>query len=258
MAQSREAPDVPPLSDSVIAALLVFARVGSCLMIMPGISSPRIPMQIRLFLALACSLMVVPLVLTQVTPVVRTEPLMLMRIFAVEAIVGALIGILSRLYFWALQFMANAMAMATGYSGAPERAIEADEPQAAIASLFTFSALCLFFVSDLHLEVLRALLSSYSTIPVDGVFQPATAMINLTDTISAAFMSTIRIAAPFIVFAVVVNIAVGLINKLTPSIPVYFISLPFVLAGGLMLLYFSMSDLLRFFTNETATYLRNF
>ena len=72
-------------------------------------------------------------------------------------------------------------------------------------------------------------------------------MVNVTDTLSKAFLSTIRIAAPFIVFAVVVNIAVGLINKLTPSIPVYFISMPFVLAGGLMLLYFAMSDLLRFF-----------
>ncbi|MBX4377834.1 flagellar biosynthetic protein FliR, partial [Mycobacterium tuberculosis] len=70
--------------------------------------------------------------------------------------------------------------------------------------------------------------------------------------------STIRIAAPFIVFAIVVNIAVGLINKLTPTIPVYFISMPFVLAGGLMLLYFSMPDLLRFFTSEAGTYLRNF
>lgn len=249
---------MPPLSDTVITAFLVFARVGACLLIMPGISNPRIPMQVRLFLALACSLMVVPLVLAQVAPAAKAAPLVLMRLIIVEIIVGALIGILARIYFWALQFMANAIAMATGYSGAPGAAIEADEPQAAIASIVTLSALCLFFVADLHLEVFRALLSSYSAIPVDGMFQPSTAMVNFTDTLSKAFLSTIRIAAPFIVFAVVVNIAVGLINKLTPAIPVYFISMPFVLAAGLMLLYFSMPDLLRFFTNETSTYLRSF
>ena len=246
------------LSDMVIAAFLVFARVGSCLLIMPGISSPRIPMQIRLFLALTCSLMVVPLVFKQMAPVANAAPLVLMRIILIEAVVGALIGILARMYFWALQFMANTIAMATGYSGAPGAGIESEEPQAAIATIVTLSALLMFFVMDLHLEVLRALLSSYSAIPVDGVFQPATAMVNLTDTLSKAFFSTIRIAAPFIVFAIVVNIAVGLINKLTPTIPVYFISMPFVLAGGLMLLYFSMPDLLRFFTSEAGTYLRNF
>lgn len=247
-----------PLSDTVVAGLLVFARVGACLLIMPGISSPRIPMQIRLFLALACSLMVVPLVLAQVAPAAKVAPLVLMRIIAVEIIVGGLIGVLARVYFWALQFMANTIAMAVGYSGAPAGSIEAEEPQAAIASFVTLSALCLFFITDLHLEVFRALLSSYSAIPVDGIFQPGTAMVNLTDTLSRAFMSTIRIAAPFIVFAVVVNIAVGLINKLTPSIPVYFISMPFVIAGGLMLLYFSMPDLLRLFTSEAGSYLRTF
>ncbi|PSH61916.1 flagellar biosynthetic protein FliR [Phyllobacterium sophorae] len=249
---------MPPLSDTIVAAFLVFARVGACLLVMPGISSPRIPMQIRLFLALACSLMVVPLVLPQVAPAVKSAPLLLMRIVVVEIIIGGMIGVLARLYFWALQFMANAIAMATGYSGAPAGSIEAEEPQAAIASFITLSALCLFFISDLHLEVFRALLSSYSVIPVDGIFQPGTAMVNVTDTLSKAFLSTIRIAAPFIVFAVVVNIAVGLINKLTPSIPVYFISMPFVLAGGLMLLYFAMPDLLRFFSNEAGSYLRNF
>ncbi len=249
---------MPPMSDTIIAAFLVFARVGACLFVMPGISSPRIPMQIRLFIALACSLMVVPMVLAQVEPAARSAPLPLMRIIVIEIITGGMIGVLARLYFWALQFMAGTIAMATGYSGAPGGAIEAEEPEAVIASFVTLSALCLFFISDLHLEVFRALLSSYSAIPVDGNFQPSTAMVNLTDTLSRAFLSTIRIAAPFIVFAVVVNIAVGLINKLTPSIPVYFISMPFVLAGGLMLLYFAMPDLLRFFTNEAGAYLRSF
>lgn len=249
---------MPQMSDTIIAAFLVFARVGACLLVMPGLSSPRIPMQIRLFVALACSLMVVPMVLAQVEPAARSAPLPLMRIIVIEIITGGMIGVLARLYFWALQFMAGAIAMATGYSGAPGGAIESEEPEAAIASFVTLSALCLFFISDLHLEVFRALLSSYSAIPVDGNFQASTAMVNLTDTLSRAFLSTIRIAAPFIVFAVVVNIAIGLINKLTPSIPVYFISMPFVLAGGLMLLYFAMPDLLRFFTSEAGAYLRSF
>ena len=48
----------------------------------------------------------------------------------------------------------------------------------------------------------------------------------------------LRIASPFIVFAVVVNLAIGLVNRLTPQIPVYFISGPFVIAGGLILFYF--------------------
>ena len=55
----------------------------------------------------------------------------------------------------------------------------------------------------------------------------------MTDTISESFMVMIRLGSPFIAYAILVNLAIGFINKLTPQIPVYFISLPFVIAGGL-------------------------
>lgn len=249
---------MPPLGEIVIAAFLVFCRVAACLMVMPGISSPRIPLQIRLFIAIACSLMLVPMVWTQVTPLASSSPFLLFRIIATEIAIGGLIGVLARIYFWALQFMAGVIAMATGYSGAPAGAVEDNEAQATIATIVTFTAMLLFFITDMHHEVFRALLSSYDTVPVSGVFKTDAALVDITDAMSQAFLATLRIAAPFIVFAVVVNIAVGLINKLTPTIPVYFISMPFVLAGGLLLFYLLVPDLLRIFTAELSSHLRSF
>ncbi|WP_425530453.1 flagellar biosynthetic protein FliR [Stenotrophomonas maltophilia] len=41
--------------------------------------------------------------------------------------------------------------------------------------------------------------------------------------------------------------AIGFVNKLTPQIPIYFISLPFVIAGGLILFYFAVPTLLSLF-----------
>ncbi len=43
--------------------------------------------------------------------------------------------------------------------------------------------------------------------------------------------------------------AIGLINKLAPQIPVYFISTPYVLAGGLLLLYFGIAAVVNLFVN---------
>ncbi|MBB2973822.1 flagellar biosynthesis protein FliR [Mesorhizobium sp. RMAD-H1] len=248
-----------PLNEMVLTAFLVFARVGACLMVMPGISSPRIPMQVRLFLALACSLMVVPLLEPRVgTMLENVQPWTILRLIASESVVGGLIGILARIYFWALQFMASVVAIAIGYSGAPGGAIEETEPQATIANIITLSALFLFFVTDLHQEVFRALLSSYSVIPIDSGLRPDAALVDITDAFSRAFIGTLRIAAPFLAFAILVNIAIGLINKLTPTIPVYFISLPFVLAGGLVLTYFLLPELLSFFVSELEIHLRSF
>ena len=37
-----------------------------------------------------------------------------------------------------------------------------------------------------------------------------------------------------------VNLALALVNRLTPQIQVFFVGMPFVVAGGLMLLYFTI------------------
>lgn len=246
-----------PLNTMVLAAILVFARVGACLMVMPGLSSPRVPLSLRLFLSLACALAVLPMLLPRFELVLQgAEPWTLARFLLSEMMIGAMIGLLAQVYFWALQFMANMVAMAIGFSGAPGDAIVEHEPQAVLATIITFSALLLFFATDMHLELFRGLLSSYAVIPVDGSFRPDSALADLTDALSAAFIGTLRIAAPFIVFAILVNVAIGLINKLTPAIPVYFISMPFVLGGGLLLIYFLLPEMLQFFVAEISIYFR--
>ena len=55
----------------------------------------------------------------------------------------------------------------------------------------------------------------------------------------------------------IVNFAFGLTNKLTPQIPVYFISLPFVIAGGLFVLYFTLGEFLGVFVQSFSLWLAN-
>ena len=54
----------------------------------------------------------------------------------------------------------------------------------------------------------------------------------------------LRLLSPFLIYGLVFNIAVGMVNKLAPQIPVYFIALPFIMTGGLLLLYYGSSDFL--------------
>lgn len=246
-----------PLDRLVLAAFLVFCRVGTCLMLMPGISSGRIPLQIRLFLAFAASLALLPAVSGAVVPATEAANAgAYLALIGSEVLVGGLIGLLGRVYFWALQFIASASSTMLGFGGVPSVGIEGSEADTAFADLINMSALFLFFVSDLHLQVVRALAASYHAIPMAG-FVPARALVNITDTLSAAFLATLRIGGPFVVYAIVVNIAIGLINKLTPQIPVYFISLPFVLAGGLALAWLVLPDFLHLFNDELAAFLRS-
>lgn len=237
------------LQSIIIAAFLAFCRVGTCFMLMPGLSSARVPLQIRLFVAVAATGAVLIHLWDRIVPFATREPAVLLVMIASEALIGALIGLMARLYVLALQFMATAIANLVGYTALGGAGIDEPDPQAALGSIISFSALMLLFVFDFHHEIIKALVMSYEMAPVDSLFNAQSALVDLTDTISESFLVMIRLGSPFIAYAILVNLGLGFINKLVPQIPVYFISLPFVIAGGLIILYFAVPTLLSLFAD---------
>lgn len=233
------------VADSVLAIFIVFCRIGACLMLVPGFSSINIPVQVRLFIAIVTSFALAPLVIATLRPVlVDALPLTLAFLIGSELLIGSVIGIGGRMFFLALQTMATAMTSGIGLSSIPGTQVVDVDPAPPLVSLITAGVTTLFFITDQHWQVLRGLMNSYA------IWQPGDrlggdmALEQLVSPLSEAFVLTLRITSPFVVYSVVVNLAVGLINKLTPAIPVYFISTPFVLLGGLLLLYLSGGEML--------------
>ena len=109
------------------------------------------------------------------------------------------------------------------------------------------SAVLLLFIFDFHHAVIRSLIASYSVVPVTGGIETETYLMNLTETLKESFLLVLRLGSPFIAYALVINLMIGILNKLTPQIPIYFISLPFVIAGGILLLYFAVPTFLTLF-----------
>lgn len=234
--------------DTVLLAFLAFCRIGGCLMLMPGFSSSRVPVHVRLFIAVAVTLALAPLLL----PVLRAAlpkipPDAMIALLVSETVIGILIGVMGRLFFLALQFMATAAAMYIGLGTMPGSPIEDTEPLPAFATLITLTATLLFFLTDQHWEVLRALIASYAALPITEPFAVEFGLAKLSDAASSAFILALQISAPFIVYTLIINLMVGIANKLTPQISVYFISVPMVLAGGFFLLYFTIGKSLRLF-----------
>lgn len=234
--------------DTILATFLIFCRVGGCLMLMPGFASPRVPTRVRLFLVLAITLALAPLLATRVEAAVpRDAPVAVLGLIGSETIVGAIIGLMGRMFFLALQFAGSAIAMLVGLSITPDSQIEEAEPVPALTSLITLTAAVLIFITDLHWEVLRALVESYSAVPVAKQLAANFGVVKIVDALTDAFILALRISAPFIVYSLLINLMFGILGKLTPQIPVYFISIPFVLAGGGMILYFTSGEALQLF-----------
>jgi flagellar biosynthetic protein FliR len=234
---------------AVLAAFLAFCRIGACFMVMPGLSSVRVPLQIRLFVAFAVTVGLLAHLWNDIFPHVDARPAILVPMILSELLVGGLIGLLARLYMLALEFIGASIAMMIGYSGTAGPGIEDGQPQASLAAIISFSALLVLFAMDFHHEIIKALVESYRVAPLDVVFNPQVSLVDLTDTLSEAFMVVLRLGSPFVAYALLVNLTIGFVNKLVPQIPVYFISLPFVIAGGLVIFYLAVGTMLSLFAD---------
>lgn len=241
---------------TVLAAFILFCRIGGCLMLMPGFSSARVPVNVRLFICFAITMALVPLLAPDIAKLLnRDEPFNALRLIVSELLVGVVIGFMGRIFFAALETLGTGMAMWVGLANTLGAPINENEPLPTLTSLLTLLATTLLFVSDLHWEVLRGLIASYQTLPAAAEFAPRLGLIEIADALSRAFLLALRIAAPFIMFTAIVNLTIGLANRLTPQIQIYFMSIPLVVFGGLMLLYFTFKELLIFFLAGFAAWL---
>jgi flagellar biosynthetic protein FliR len=224
------------------------------MMVAPGYSRSNIPMQVRLFLAINVTLMLSPLLEATVRPVLEgAATSAIIRVIGSELMIGLVIGLTARVFFSALETMATLIASAIGLSLAGT--VDDGEHVPALVPLITLSATVLFFMTDQHWELLRGLISSYRIwLPATGI-SGENSVAQLVDHLSQAFTLALRVASPFVIYAIIVNFAVGLANKLTPTIPVYFIATPFVLFGGLLLLYLTSRELVLQFTIAFAAWL---
>jgi len=256
VAQAIVSPHAALAPRAAIGAFVLFCRIGGCLMLAPGFSNAQIPAQIRLFVALAVTLMLTPLLLDRVPAMALGDnPILTLKVIAVESLVGGMIGALARMFYFALEALATGAASMLGFANPFGFQIEGDETMAPLATLISLAAIALLFAANLHWELLRGLVASYDVIPVGADFNARLALKQVADALGESFRLALRIASPYVIYALVVNLALALVNRLTPQVQVFFVAMPFVVAGGLILLYFTIRPAIEAFMTGFGAWL---
>ncbi|MBA4795885.1 flagellar biosynthetic protein FliR [Rhizobium rosettiformans] len=225
---------------TVLVLFAIFCRIGACIMTLPGFSSARISTTIRFFLAFAVSLAMTPLLFDTIYPRVSGTAASLVGVIVSELLIGLMYGLVPRLYVLGLQFAGSAVSMAIGLNTPGAMDVLEDSSENQMTNLISFGGLLVLFMLDFHHVVFRALVDSYAVMPLGGMPDSQKMLITLTDTLSQTFMLMLRLASPFLIFGLMFNFAVGLVNKLAPQVPVFYISTPYLLMGGLLLVYFTI------------------
>lgn len=235
---------------TIYALFVAFCRMGGCMLVLPGFSSARMPYQIRLFIALGVSMAVLPVLWDTLYPrVTNSNPGALVILIATETLIGVMYGMIARFYTLGLQFTGTILTTMIGFNAPPTADVLEDTAENQLTNMISFAGLMVLFSMNFHHVVFQAIIDSYDLMPVGGDMQFQKSLITLADTLSKTTYIMLRLASPFLIYGLMFNIAVGLINKLAQQVPLYFISTPYILMGGLFMVYLSIAALLKQFAD---------
>ncbi|KAA0699532.1 flagellar type III secretion system protein FliR [Neorhizobium sp. P12A] len=235
---------------TILALFLTFCRIGTCVMVLPGFSSGRLPPQIRLFLALTMSLAVMPMLWSTIYPKASAGDATYVGLIFSETLIGLMYGLMARLYTLGLQFLGTVISTMIGLSSPSGPDILDDSSETTVTALINLCAMMVLFILDFHHYVFRALIDSYSVVPFGGHIEVRATLVSVTDTLEQTTFIMLRLASPFILYALMFQFSIGFINKLAPHVPVYFISTPYLVMGGLFMLYLSIAELVTQFSDS--------
>jgi len=225
---------------------LVAARWLPLTVLAPIFAARSMPATARLGLAIALTLLVFPAAQAASGPL-PTGSTALALLVAREALVGALLGLVVAIPFYALEAAGRLIDTARGARMAEVLAAPAGVRTSPTGAFMLLMGVVLFLLVDGHLMVISAVGQSYLSLPVGAALPPdapARVVPLALHLGSELLLVALGIAAPVLATAVLVDLSLGLAGRLAPRLPLYFLGLPIKGLGGIAVLLLSLSVIL--------------
>ena len=234
------------LTTELFVFLLLFLRIGTALMVLPGFGERYVPTFIRLPIALGVTLALAPVLAPSIPPM-PDSPFALLLLIGGEIGIGLLIGGLARLMTSALHVAGTVIAFKSGLAYAltmdPSQGVQG----ALIASFLSILGVVVIFSLNLHFLMLRGVADSY-VLFVPGQLPPIGDFADLAvRVVAGSFALGIQLAAPFIVYAMIFNISLGVMARLMPSLPIFFVVMPLQIWVAFGMLGVTIAVIVEFF-----------
>lgn len=216
---------------------VVLARTGGLFLFGPVLASEHVPRQVRLALAAALALVVVPNVGAQ--PVELPETLIgYAAVLTAELGIGVALGYGMVLVFGGAQMAGQAVSQQLGVSMGGIINPDFDEGGTAAGELYFLLASLVFLLVGGHRALVEILLHTFRVIPPgQGAFE-GPVIETLVALAGESFSAAVRLAAPVVVALVASEVAIGLLGRTVPQMNVLVVGFPIrnLLAVAVLLL----------------------
>jgi flagellar biosynthetic protein FliR len=245
---------IPLLPEISTVFVLVFARIGTLVMLMPGIGERFIMSRGRLSLAFFIALMITPMARPLIT--LPTEAAGLVTLLISEILIGLSIGVCVRMLMASLQTAGVIVAQTMGLGFAMTVDPTGGLQNPSIGNLLTMLGITLILTSDLHHVSIAAMHESYRMLPPGGLPEMSDMLQLAIRAVTQGFALAVQIAAPFVVFGLLFNIGLGVLARMMPQLQVFFLAIPASILGGMLVLLAVIGVMMSVFLDNLGGFLR--
>ncbi|WP_444677444.1 flagellar biosynthetic protein FliR [Halomonas sp. E19] len=228
----------------LVVLLWPFVRITSFFVASPLWGHSSVPNQVKIGLAFLMTLVLVP-----VLPAMPEVPIMSwasLGLMVEQMLIGIAIGLVMHVVFAVVQAAGEFIGLQMGLAFATFFDPGSGTNTMILSRVFFMITLLMFVALGGHLMVLEALASSFFSLPVGiGAFNP-TAFEMLVRYGGTIFVAGMSLALPLVGSLLIINLAMGILNRSAPQLTVFNIGFPTSLTVGLVLLMVLMTDMSRF------------
>jgi flagellar biosynthesis protein FliR len=243
------------LPEAASAFLLLYARIGAVLMLLPMFGDEAVPTRIRLLLGLGTTAGLWALLSPRVLPVAANAAALPGALIA-ELLVGLAIGMIIRIMFHAAAMAGSIISFQIGLSSALINDAAQGGQVPLLSKFVTMAATLVCLAAGVHHLWIAAMVQSYSLFPVGGLL-PAGDFARLgIDATGKSMTLALCLAAPMLVYGIVLNVALGMAVRLAPAIQIFFIAQPLTIMLGLTIFAILLGPLLIAFSAAMTSWLQ--
>jgi len=157
-----------------------------------------------------------------------------------EALIGLMIGGVLRLFMASLATAGEIVSLQTTLSFAQTANPSQAQPSTTLGTFLSLIGVVLIMTTDLHHLFISAMVRSYAIFPFHRTAPAGDAATLAIQTVGRSFALGVQLAAPVMVFALIFNIATGLVGRVMPQFQVFFVATPLMVLTSLSVFAISL------------------
>ena len=219
--------------------LFVFSRVGAILLFAPILGSAQVPSRFKVGLALVFSILIYPMVKTEILP----EPRGLFDLavhISTDAAIGLAIAFAVRMIFTAVQVAGTVVDFQMGF-GVVNVIDPQTQAQVSVTAQFqNILAVLIFLAADAHHFIIGAVVESFTLINPSQVDFSNVTPGYILQIFSSMFLTAVKIAAPIMAILFFLSVGLGLVARAVPQMNVFIVGFPLQIGVGLVMVALAM------------------